>query len=870
MSAAPFCPGGVGDLGARLLAGTRRIGTRTLLTAILVASATHAYAGPFIWDEDTNRIDDRIESVNLLGYRFAFENADSLQRQRIVVTESSGQVLYSIYVVYDHTPTSADLSALALAGLPARHRFESVPAIRSVGTFGQIKAVSALPGIERIEAVPALYPLVREGAAAIGMRDASESVFPTWASTDAADGSGTVIAFLDTGINDAPDGVYPGHESLIGRCLGGAQFVNADSSLDTPMEGSENPVDHGADLTEYHGTHVASIALGSGGESGYARGVAPGASFLDVKVIDDFGIGTGVAEGLDWCVHNRARDWGGPSNTQGIDVINLSVSSLDRTDGNDVVSRVANRAVELGIVVIASIGNDGFSSYVPSPAGGDLVLAVGAFDDQRSPLGEDDRPATFNNTGPRASDGDADPYDEQKPDLLAPGVAILGADGDRLSDGTRYKRLTGTSMAAPFVSGAVAVLRSAHPELNPGQIAELLRATASRQLVGVPAGQNGVDPRWYSSIGFGALDLYAAKLELDQPGRSQIARLELTSSEDEIHAVLRTQRELGAEHFVFERAPDVSGAPGTFAAVDSVAAVGDPSLVDAVNRVAYPRTWSVPEAERGQAFWYRVSYTEGAVRYDSPARRFTSPLGPSAATVMVTIVHNAYDSDVDGVITAGSNSNHANGPDGYDPAVSFPLPGSSAAVASDWVNGASATGNVAWTFRVEIPRGAADAWLPPDAGHVWVLNATEGGYVNRSGRISDFRVIWRPTAQDSQVFVGGPTPQPTVEGLTTVVAAPSGVLGVEPLAGSRSIIIGPNPVRSGGEVSFASSVAITSDLRIFDLAGREIARLPWTRSGLGARAAWGARDQAGRMVPSGVYFARMNRGAIARLVVLAR
>ena len=50
-----------------------------------------------------------------------------------------------------------------------------------------------------------------------------------------------MVAFLDTGINDAADGAYPGHESLSGRFLGGASFVSDDSLLDTPPNGSTNP-----------------------------------------------------------------------------------------------------------------------------------------------------------------------------------------------------------------------------------------------------------------------------------------------------------------------------------------------------------------------------------------------------------------------------------------------------------------------------------------------------------------------------------------------------------------------------------------------------------------------------------------------------
>src|SRR6185436_12421812 len=123
-------------------------------------------------------------------------------------------------------------------------------------------------------------------------------------------------------------------------------------------------------------------------------------------------------------------------------------------------------------------------------------------------------------------DGDLDPGDEQKPDLVAPGVAILSADGDLSSDGRQYQRLSGTSMAAAFVSGAVACLVSSDPGLTPAQIAELLRATAWREIAGLPAEPAGTDPRWHAARGYGELDLYAARLEAEQSARTQVARLE--------------------------------------------------------------------------------------------------------------------------------------------------------------------------------------------------------------------------------------------------------------------------------------------------------------------------------------------------------
>jgi subtilisin family serine protease len=825
-------------------------------------------AAPFIWDQDDNKIDDRIESVHLLGYHLAFEGADSLLRKRFVVDPRVGGLVYGVFVDFVQPPTPSDLFALTAIGMPVLHRYEEIPTVRSTATFAQVEAAAAMPNVQRVEAIPLLYPVLHDGAASIGVRDPSGQVFPTWEGTGGAAGEGVVVAILDTGINDEPEGSYPGHESLAGRALGGAVFTNGDSTLDTPRGGSVNPSDHGGGATHAHGTHVAGIILGTGGSSGFAKGVAPQARFVDVKVLNDLGIGSGIAEAIDWCIHNRDRDWG-VVGYQGIDVINLSLSSLDVTDGNDAGSRLADRAAQKGVVVVASMGNDGRSSGAPSPAGGDRVIAVGALDDQRSPLNSDDLFASFSNFGPRASDGDADPTDEQKPDLLAPGVAVMSADGDLASDGAQYVRLSGTSMAAAFVSGAVAALRSQYPSLDPVQIANVLRATGYRPLGGVPSGVGGPDPGWFSPIGFGAVDLHAALLELAQPQRSQVRRLELRPSEDQIIATLRTQRERGAAHFVFERAPDAAGIAGAFAPYDSVPAAGDSSLVDGTNLQSYTRVWNVPGSERGQPFWYRISYGEAGTRYNGPARRFASPVGTPAATVEVTMIHNAYDNDVDGAIELGTESSTALNGGMAPPALVFPLPASSAAVSSDWVTGASSSGNIAWSFSIDIPQGAANAYLPPDANHHWGLRLTEGGFLNRNGRLAQFRVIWHGPDGD-QSFHGGPLPLQTFEGATLYAVAPASVTGVGGPTDAGPLRIGPNPLPRGGTMSFSLGSAPHGDLRVFDLAGRQVGRTAFLNRAGTWHARWDARDAGGNPLPPGLYFARAGNAGVARLVVLSR
>jgi hypothetical protein len=826
----------------------------------LLALARPASSGPYIWDQDGDHVDDRIETVHLLGYAFSFENGDTLALQRIDVTRVPLGLAFGIYVIYDHPVTNADLTSLALLGLPALHRLEAIPAVKSVGSFLQVQAAAALPGVERVEASPVLHLLLHDNAAAIGARDPSDRVFPTWAGTGGADGQGVVVAILDTGINDAVEGGWPGHESVAGRFLGGATFLASDSTLDTGRNASVNPADHGGSITSAHATHVAGIVLGSGGSSGFARGIAPGAHFVDVKVLNDAGVGTGLPEAIDWCIHNAQSNWGVPG-YEGIDVINLSLSSPDASDGNDLGSRLAAEAVRQGIVVVASMGNDG-AARVPSPAAGDGVLAIGAYDVQRTGPDLDDVFASFSNRGPRASDGDGMTSDELKPDLIAPGVGVLSADGTQTGDGAQYRRASGTSMSAAFVSGAVACLRSAAPTLTPAAIATLLHDTAWRGTAGLPAGTAGSDPRWQAARGFGALDLHAAQKELEARDHTQVVKLSLEPSESTIAVELRTQRERSVSSFDFERAPDVAGAPGAFAVVDAVAAAGDSSLADLTNRQLYTRSWNVPGNERGVPFWYRVAWTEAGLRTTTAARRLISPIGPSAATLEVTVVHNAYDEDVDATIEVGAAGN--------PPALSWSLPGSSAAVSSDWVDGTSVTGNVAWTFHIEVPSGSANSWLPPTPSAPWWLRVTEGGFLNRSGRVTQYRLIHHANGGDV-VYTGSPLPLNTVEGQSVAATLPANSVGVGPAAEtSRSLKVGPNPARLGTPVEFVAGTAAGREVEIFDLEGRRVARVAFGLAGGTRRARWALRDPSGQPVRPGVYLARSSAGASVRLVVLSR
>lgn len=264
-------------------------------------------------------------------------------------------------------------------------------------------------------------------------------------------GRGQTIAFLDSGIHPHADFLRPSS-----RLVAWYDAVN----------GRPRPYDDNG-----HGTHVAGIAAGNGYASeGRYRGVAPGARIAAVKVADANGFTSmsRVIAGMQWVLAHRRR--------YGIGVVNLSLGA-DPSEPywNDPLCMAAEQLWRAGIVVVAAAGNDGPApGSIDTPGCDPLVITVGAVDDRGSVERGDDVVPEFSSRGPTI-DG------IRKPDLLAPGVAIMApqAGGD-------YIARTGTSMATAFVSGAAALLLAKEPGLSPEQVKHRLRDSTDRR---VPAGK---------------------------------------------------------------------------------------------------------------------------------------------------------------------------------------------------------------------------------------------------------------------------------------------------------------------------------------------------------------------------------------------
>jgi serine protease AprX len=272
-------------------------------------------------------------------------------------------------------------------------------------------------------------------------------------------GAGITVAVVDSGI--AP------HTAVGERVIARANFVS--------FEPNESGDPFG------HGTHVAGTIGGSNTSktTAYAGGSAPGVRFVDVRVLGKEGIGytSDVIAGIDWAVANKAK--------YSIRIINLSLGHpVVEPAAIDPLCRAVARAVNAGVVVVASAGNFGRADNgamvlgsVTSPGNSPYAITVGAIDTRGTMSPSDDVVAPYSSRGPTRFDFAV------KPDVVAPGTRIVSLESTNNflvrtfpsshvagSGRNAYMRLSGTSMAAAVVSGGAALLLDANPRLSPWQV----------------------------------------------------------------------------------------------------------------------------------------------------------------------------------------------------------------------------------------------------------------------------------------------------------------------------------------------------------------------------------------------------------------
>ena len=288
-------------------------------------------------------------------------------------------------------------------------------------------------------------------------------------------GEGITIGVVDTGIlytqEDIASNIWTNPLEIAGNGLDDDNDGYIDDLRGWDFVGNDNDA---SDLNG-HGTHVAGIAAGVGNNSKGVIGVAPLAKIIPVRVLDSTGSGTidAVAQGIEYAAK------------LGANVINLSLGAFGLDLGSlSLLQSAVDFARSLGSIIVAAAGNSNADVDDFSPANLEGVLSVGATDPY-------DARAGFSNYGSKLF-------------ITAPGTDILSLGTRKTHIGTAvsssYYRASGTSMAAPFVSGAVALLLDKYPGASLDFIESRLAAGA------VDLG----DPGWDPYYGYGRLNIAAS------------------------------------------------------------------------------------------------------------------------------------------------------------------------------------------------------------------------------------------------------------------------------------------------------------------------------------------------------------------------
>ena len=294
------------------------------------------------------------------------------------------------------------------------------------------------------------------------MNRASDIIELKWAHEHGYYGENVSVAILDTGISLHGDFLVNGENR---RIIAFKDILNNRAELYD---------DNG------HGTHVAGIVGGSGAASkGRYVGVAPRCNFVIVKVLNYKGDGniSDVLAGLQWVMDNQKK--------YNIQIVNISVgtSTRENVDENSLLVKAVDAVWNRGMVVVVAAGNNGPGPMsISTPGISRKVITVGSSDDSIPVELFGNRVTDYSGRGPTGAC-------IKKPDIVAPGSNIVSCNAAKnfskmrstpffKNDYMLYTVKSGTSMATPIVSGAIALLLSAYPEMTNKDVKIKLRSSA--------------------------------------------------------------------------------------------------------------------------------------------------------------------------------------------------------------------------------------------------------------------------------------------------------------------------------------------------------------------------------------------------------
>ena len=493
--------------------------------------------------EDVQRIESgHMDSVPLQGPIWWDSDADwwdhtSLDRDKNGIHDSlqSAEGTVNIGLSYSRPVLQGDIDLLTSLGYSVNVELPIVNALL-LGDVNSshIWSLADVEGVVMVERYGSLSFFGDIQTPAVKARNSTE--YPIGAWDLGVTGSGMNIAMVDTGVDNE-------HPGLSGKFVAGYDavcFVHSDPQC-ILAGGRQDDGSFDPDDGNQHGTACMGMASASGIDADGTQtdfyGSAPDSMLVDVRIGTDVGAGPfenyaleqefyeSAMNGLQWIIDHRDDAWPGvPEENHGIDIISLSwgITSHEDggSDGTDMHSRILDEAMELGVAVSNAAGNDGENNDgLSGMSASSLSITVASTDDKNTIDRDDDTIASYSSRGPRKDNGDQNPLNELIPEISAPGTNIIQAEGcvssggcnnfvgGDASDNTYTGRGSGTSYAAPAVTGIVALIWEANENLTPLQIKEILKHTSERR--GEPSAPE-IDPYWNREFGYGMVDALAA------------------------------------------------------------------------------------------------------------------------------------------------------------------------------------------------------------------------------------------------------------------------------------------------------------------------------------------------------------------------
>jgi serine protease AprX len=428
----------------------------------------------------------------------------------------------NVIVQYRVPPSPAHFARVAAKGGTLQ---QNLPVINGAVFTVKGKSLAALTRDHDVAYI-SLDRTVRATATVTDLYD--QAVLAPYAWSRNLSGRGIGVAVIDSGINSGKDLTLS--NGTRSRIVYNQNFAPGQSTF--------------ADLYG-HGTHVAGILAGNGMSSRGTTfrktfmGIADGVNLINLRVLDQNGAGrdSAVIAAIQQAISLKSK--------YNIRVINLSLGRpVYESYALDPLCQAVEAAWKAGIVVVVAAGNEGRNDSahtdgygtIAAPGNDPYVITVGAMKSMGTSTRADDLVASYSSKGPTL-------YDHiVKPDLVAPGnlmisvlasssatlvkayptnVVALSSYSTNANGVASYFTLSGTSMATPVVSGAVALLLQKNASLTPDQVKARLMKSAYKTF---PRNSTATDPatgKNYTSqydiftVGAGYLDIQAALSSVD-------------------------------------------------------------------------------------------------------------------------------------------------------------------------------------------------------------------------------------------------------------------------------------------------------------------------------------------------------------------